>query len=156
GTVGKTTTTTGSGSSTTTPSTTQPLVSSVGPLASNSPVSTPSPFMTTDLRPLQAQATGLFQSLVGRPPSADQLNQLVALIQGGATEGQLKEFIFATPDYFQVRGMGTNKGFLKALYRDVFGKAQAKKQARDLVRLRHHVSRITVIDGVLRRAGLLT
>src|SRR5262249_2654479 len=94
-TVAATSTATGSGTPTPPPpSTGQTSAATSGTAVNNGPTPTFSPSTTTmDLAPLQAEATGLFQSLVGRPPAADQLNQLVALIEGGASVGQLKAFI---------------------------------------------------------------
>jgi hypothetical protein len=47
----------------------------------------------------------------------------VQFLQAGHTIEQMESGIVGSPEYFQVRGGGTNAGFLTALYRDALGRA---------------------------------
>jgi CHRD domain len=138
---------------TTVPPTSVPLPGPAAPLPATPAVPAGPTPAAADLSGLQAEAAALFRALVGRDPSADQLAELVRRIEAGATPGQLKGFVFATPDYYKLRGKGTARGFLRALYKDVLGTGSPRALARDLVRLRHHVPRTEIIQDLLRRAG---
>jgi hypothetical protein len=47
----------------------------------------------------------------------------VSILAGGGSVEQLAATIIASPEYYQVRGGGTNTGFLTALYADVLNRA---------------------------------
>jgi hypothetical protein len=46
-----------------------------------------------------------------------------AFLNGGNSTQTFEAFVLGSPEYYQVRGGGTNDGFLNALYQDVLGRA---------------------------------
>jgi hypothetical protein len=71
---------------------------------------------------LTLQVTTLYQTLLGRQPDQSGLTSHVAFLQQGGTIRDLKSQFFGSEEYFQVRGNGTNDGWLTAVYQDVLGR----------------------------------
>jgi hypothetical protein len=65
----------------------------------------------------------LYSTLLNRAPELTALNGWTAFLGQGGTEEQLQTIILASPEYFAGHGLGTNTGFLQALYQDVLGRA---------------------------------
>jgi hypothetical protein len=72
---------------------------------------------------LTLQVTKVYQTLLGRQPDPLGLTSHVAFLQQGGTIRELKSQFFGSEEYFQVRGNGTNDGWLTAIYLDVLGRA---------------------------------
>jgi hypothetical protein len=72
---------------------------------------------------LTLEVTKLYQTLLGRQPDPAGLTSNVAFLQHGGTIRDLKSVFFGSAEYFQVRGNGTNDGWLTAVYQDVLGRA---------------------------------
>jgi hypothetical protein len=72
---------------------------------------------------LTLQVTKLYQTLLGRQPDQLGLMSYVQFLQQGGTIRDLKSSFFGSEEYFQVRGNGTNDGWLTAVYLDVLGRA---------------------------------
>jgi hypothetical protein len=66
--------------------------------------------------------SGLYGSLLGRPPDPLGLSSAIQFLGAGGRMEQLEAVLLGSPEYFQ-RGGGTTRGFLKALYRDILGRA---------------------------------
>jgi uncharacterized protein (TIGR03118 family) len=63
-----------------------------------------------------------FQQFLHRSADQPGLNGWVAFLQQGHTVEQMEAGLIGSPEYFQVRGGGTNNGFLAALYQDVLNR----------------------------------
>jgi hypothetical protein len=64
---------------------------------------------------------GLFQNLLGRPPTPSDLNTyLQFLLQGGTVE-QMKAQFLSSHEYMVHRGVTTSASWINAMYLDVFG-----------------------------------
>jgi hypothetical protein len=63
-----------------------------------------------------------FQQFLHRDADPAGLNAWVAFLQQGHTVEEMEAGILGSPEYFQVRGGGTNDGFLAAIYQDVLGR----------------------------------
>jgi hypothetical protein len=72
---------------------------------------------------LRLQVTKAYQTLLNRPPDPAGLDAWVQTLQQGGTIRDLKISFLGSPEYFQVRGGGTNDGWLAALYNDLLGRA---------------------------------
>ncbi len=73
-----------------------------------------------EFRSLQVQA--LYRSLLGRSADPAALNAFTTLLQQGGTFEQVEVAILSSPEYFQIRGGGTNDAFVQGLYKDVLGR----------------------------------
>jgi uncharacterized delta-60 repeat protein len=65
----------------------------------------------------------LYQTYLHRAPDPSGLNAAVNFLSQGGTDEQLAAGLIGSPEYYQVRGGGTNDGFLNALYADALGRA---------------------------------
>src|SRR5262249_3847158 len=72
---------------------------------------------STEARILQVQA--LYARYLGRPADTGGQASGIQFLQGGGRQEQLAAFLLGSPEYFLVRGGGTNAGFLNAVYHDV-------------------------------------
>jgi Domain of unknown function (DUF4214)/RTX calcium-binding nonapeptide repeat (4 copies) len=63
-----------------------------------------------------------YQRFLRRGAEPAGLNVWVAFLQQGHTLEQMQAGVLGSPEYFQVRGGGTNAGFLAALYQDALGR----------------------------------
>jgi hypothetical protein len=72
---------------------------------------------------LTLQVTQLYQTLLERQPDPLGLTSYVEFLQQGGTIRDLKSQFFGSNEYFQVRGNGTDDGWLTAVYLDVLGRA---------------------------------
>src|SRR5207302_10738312 len=64
------------------------------------------------------QIQALYQEFLHRTADASGLNTFVTLLGTGGTLQQVKTLLTGSIEYLQVRGSGTNPGFLTALYQD--------------------------------------
>jgi hypothetical protein len=64
------------------------------------------------------QIQAAFQTLLHRPADTASLSYFVGLMGQGASIEQIDGMIAGSDEYFQVRGGGTNAGFLAAIYQD--------------------------------------
>jgi hypothetical protein len=60
-----------------------------------------------------------YQELLGRAPTATELNARVSLLAQGQTVPQLQIWLMSQPEYFLRRGAGTASGYLAAIARDL-------------------------------------
>jgi hypothetical protein len=60
-----------------------------------------------------------YQELLGRAPTATELNTRVSLLSQGQTVPQLEIWLMSQPEYFLRRGAGTASGYLAAIARDM-------------------------------------
>jgi Tol biopolymer transport system component/streptogramin lyase len=67
----------------------------------------------------------VYLTLLGRPATDQELNEALGLLAQGGTIGQIEASVAGSPEYFQLRGQGTNEGFLAALYHDLLGRTPA-------------------------------
>jgi hypothetical protein len=67
--------------------------------------------------------TALYQNLLGRAPDATGLNDFLQAMDRGLTLEGVAVAILASDEYYQVRGGGTDLGFLDALYADSLARA---------------------------------
>jgi len=65
----------------------------------------------------------LYQQLLHHDADPTGLNFFMAFLDRGGTTEEVAAAIAGSPEYFQVRGGGTNTGFLNALYQDALGRA---------------------------------
>ncbi len=65
----------------------------------------------------------LYQHYLHRTPDSGGLTSFTAFLTAGGTLEQAAAMIVSSPEYFQVRGGGTNSGWLAALYQDALGRA---------------------------------
>jgi hypothetical protein len=63
-----------------------------------------------------------YSQLLHRAPDPAGLQNGIAFLQAGGTDEKLGAALAGSPEYFQVRGGGTNEGFLSALYQDVLAR----------------------------------
>jgi parallel beta-helix repeat protein len=61
---------------------------------------------------------GIYHTYLHRDPEPASLAGFVTFLGNGGTDEQVESFIVRSPEYFQVRGGGTNRGFINALYMD--------------------------------------
>jgi hypothetical protein len=66
--------------------------------------------------------TDLFGKLLNRPADPLGLSYFTDQMAGGSTLVQVETQIMGSVEYFQVRGGGTNAGFLNALFNDALGR----------------------------------
>jgi hypothetical protein len=66
---------------------------------------------------------GFYTNLLHRSGDSQELNAFVNLFDTGWTQSQIKSLFYGSAEYFQVRGGGTNTGFINALYQDEFNRA---------------------------------
>jgi hypothetical protein len=66
--------------------------------------------------------TNLFGKLLNRQVDALGLSYFTGLLAGGGTVLQVENQIMGSAEYFQVRGGGSNAGFLSAIYTDALGR----------------------------------
>jgi uncharacterized delta-60 repeat protein len=71
----------------------------------------------------QDEVQALYAHYLFRNADASGLAAFTNLLTQGGTLEQAAAGIVASPEYFQVRGGGTNAGFLSALYQDALGRA---------------------------------
>ena len=64
----------------------------------------------------RADTLEAYQQFLHRGADQGGLDAWVAFLQQGHTVEQMEAGIISSPEYFQVRGGGTNAGFLAALY----------------------------------------
>jgi uncharacterized protein (TIGR03118 family) len=64
-----------------------------------------------------------YQQFLHRPGDSNGVSFWVNFIQQGGTVEGMEAGIASSSEYFQVRGGGTNSGFLTALYQDALGRA---------------------------------
>jgi uncharacterized protein GlcG (DUF336 family) len=69
------------------------------------------------------QLQTLYQQFLHRPADPAGLRSGVAFLNSGGTLEQLEASIVGSAEYFQVRGGGTNDGFLTALYQDALNRS---------------------------------
>jgi glucose/arabinose dehydrogenase len=75
---------------------------------------------STEYRVIQVQ--GLYQRYLHRAADSGGLANAVAFLQAGATVERVAAALAGSPEYYQVRGGGTNDGFVSALYQDALGR----------------------------------
>ena len=63
-----------------------------------------------------------YQQFLHRPADQNGLNFWVSFLQQGNTVEQMEAGIVSSTEYFQVRGGGTNNGFLTALFQDALNR----------------------------------
>lgn len=68
------------------------------------------------------QTQALFQHYLHRSPDPGAQTFGEAFLQGGHTVEQLADVLIGSPEYFRVRGGGTNDGFIDALFQDALGR----------------------------------
>ncbi|HWB10660.1 MAG TPA: DUF4214 domain-containing protein [Pirellulales bacterium] len=66
---------------------------------------------------------GFYTSLLNRSADPQGLSYFLNLFANGWTQIQIKSLFYGSDEYFQVRGGGTDAGFLDALYHDEFNRA---------------------------------
>jgi hypothetical protein len=64
-----------------------------------------------------------YEQFLGRAADAAGLNAALQFLFAGGTDEELEISMVSSAEYYQVRGGGTNAGYLNALYRDVLGRA---------------------------------
>jgi Domain of unknown function (DUF4214)/PKD domain len=69
-----------------------------------------------------ALVRSIYTAFLRRPASAPEVAAEVALLDGGATDEQVKAIVLGGAEYFVNEGGGTVDGFLQALYLDVLGR----------------------------------
>jgi hypothetical protein len=69
------------------------------------------------------EVNDLFKQLLHRTADSAGLDSFSNFLAGGGTVEQVADMIASSPEYFQVRGGGTNDGFLTALYADALGRS---------------------------------
>jgi hypothetical protein len=69
------------------------------------------------------EITALYENLLGREPDQAGLNNFVNAMSQGLTIEGVAEAIMSSNEYYQVRGGGTDTGFVTALYQDVLQRA---------------------------------
>ena len=65
----------------------------------------------------------LYEEFLGRSPDPSGLGTDVSLLTAGHSALDIEAGILASPEYFTLRGQGTNAGFVQALYQDVLLRA---------------------------------
>jgi hypothetical protein len=76
---------------------------------------------TSEYRAVEANA--LYSQYLHRSADPAGLAFSTQFLAHGGTVEQLASIIVSSPEYFQVRGGGTNHGFIDALYHDALGRA---------------------------------
>lgn len=61
----------------------------------------------------------LYRALLRREADPDGIRFFLGRLDSGSTIDQVRALFLASPEYYRVRGGGTDQGFLQALYRDV-------------------------------------
>jgi hypothetical protein len=79
-------------------------------------------FLQTSTEHHADQIQAAFQTLLHRPADAASLSYFVGLMGQGASIEQIDGILAGSGEYFQVRGGGTNVGFLTAVYQDFLGR----------------------------------
>ena len=64
----------------------------------------------------------LYEYYLHRAPDSNGLLAALGLVDSGGTYEQLAAVLTGSPEYFQNRGAGENRGFLTALYSDTLGR----------------------------------
>jgi streptogramin lyase len=94
---------------------------------------------------------GLYRSLLGAPPTADQLSSALHFLAQGGRFGQLQARLLGSEAYFATRGAGTEAGFLAALAQDLWHQPlDAASLAKYSALLAGGASRQTVALDMLR------
>ena len=75
-----------------------------------------------------AEATGLYQAMLGRAPTATEQAQVVSEVRAGVDERRIFLRLAATPDFASVAG-GTHAGFVSALYESLAGSQPTAAEA---------------------------
>lgn len=77
-----------------------------------------------------------YQRFLRRQADAGGLRAFVTFLSNGGTSAQLHAALVASPEYYQLQGGSTDRGWLSAAYRDVFNRApEAAGQAAHLAGL---------------------
>jgi hypothetical protein len=71
---------------------------------------------------LTLEVNQLYQTLLHRAADPGGLSANVQFLQHGGTIRDLKISFLSSPEYFQVRGGGTNSSWLDAVYNDLLGR----------------------------------
>jgi hypothetical protein len=66
---------------------------------------------------------GLYSTLLHRDADGGGLSGFTNFLANGGTVEQLESIMAGSPEYFQVRGGGTNSGFVNALYKDFLNRS---------------------------------
>jgi hypothetical protein len=77
-------------------------------------------FLTTTPEYRAVQVQDMYLNLLGRPADPVGLNNLTNLLLAGGTVEQAEAVLIGSPEYFLVRGHGSNDGFVDAVYNDLF------------------------------------
>ncbi|HVX11763.1 MAG TPA: DUF4214 domain-containing protein [Pirellulales bacterium] len=99
---------------------------------------------------LTVEVNAAFERYLQREADPAAVTNFVTLLQHGATLEQLDIAILGSQEYFQVRGGGTNAGFLNALFEDALGRGiDPTSQTFFTNELVSGVSRGAIVWGVL-------
>src|SRR5262249_54031083 len=72
---------------------------------------------------LESQVTDLYSRILHRLPDASGLNTYTTLLAQGGNLTEVEAALIGSQEYFVVRGGGTIKGFLQAVYSDTLNRA---------------------------------
>jgi hypothetical protein len=91
----------------------------------------------------------MYNLLLHRTPDLTGLNNFVSFMQGGGTAEQVGAIIAGSPEYFMVRGGGTNDGFLTALFSDFLNRAVDSTGRSNLDNLLNHGTTAAAVAGLV-------